>query len=75
MTTAGVTAAVVWEFYEWVIEQVNPTGMTVGYTDTVVHLFAGTVGSLAAAAGALVLWWGRRHSPDRHSPDRHRAPA
>lgn len=48
------------------------TGMTVGYTDTVVDLFAGTVGSLVA--GALVLSWGRRHSPDRQRAQL-RAPA
>lgn len=59
----GVSAAVVWEFYEWVIEQVNPAGMSVGYTDTVVDLFAGMLGSLTA--GGLVLWWARRHDASR----------
>lgn len=59
----GISTAVLWEFYEWVIEQVNPAGMSVGYTDTVVDLFAGTLGSLTA--GGLVLWWARRHGADR----------
>lgn len=63
VTLSGVTAAVVWEFYEWVVEQINPTGMIVGYTDTVVDLFAGTLGSLAA--GGLVMAWGRRHEKSR----------
>ena len=59
VTLVGVTAAVLWEFYEWVIEQINPRGMIVGYTDTVLDLLAGLLGSLAA--GGLVLAWGRRH--------------
>jgi hypothetical protein len=58
VVAVGVSAAVVWEFYEWVVEQINPSGMIVGYTDTVVDLFAGTLGSLVA--GALVLRWARR---------------
>lgn len=56
----GVTAAVVWEYYEWVVEQISPAGMHVGYTDTIVDLFAGMCGSLVA--GALVLHWTRRRS-------------
>ena len=63
VTLAGVAAAVVWEFYEWVVEQIHPGGMIVGYTDTVVDLLAGTLGSLTA--GVLVLWWGRRHDRSR----------
>ncbi len=59
VTLVGVTAAVLWEFYEWVIEQINPRGMIVGYTDTVLDLLAGLLGSLVA--GALVLAWARRH--------------
>jgi hypothetical protein len=55
----GTTAAVLWEYYEWVVEQISPEGMLVGYTDTVVDLFAGMCGSLVA--GLLVLRWTRRH--------------
>lgn len=55
----GVFAAVLWEYYEWVVEQFNPSGMRVGYTDTVLDLVAGTLGSLTA--GLLVLWWAHRH--------------
>ncbi len=52
-TVVGVSVAVLWEFYEWVVEQFSPQGMIVGYTDTVVDLFAGLAGSLVA--GLLVL--------------------
>ncbi len=64
VTIVGVFAAVLWEFYEWVIEQFNPSGMGVGYTDTVLDLFAGMIGSLVA--GLLALWWsGRRDAVRR----------
>ena len=56
--TTGTTAAVVWEYYEWAVEQLNPEGMIVGYTDTVIDIFAGMAGSLVA--GALVVWWAQR---------------
>lgn len=55
VTLLGTTAAVVWEFYEWVMEQWTPSQIHVGYTDTVVDLFAGMSGSLVA--GAIVLRW------------------
>jgi hypothetical protein len=58
VTTVGVTAAVIWEFYELVVELLRPAFMVVGYVDTVVDLLAGLLGSLAA--GGLVLLWGRR---------------
>ena len=64
VTVAGVTAAVVWEFYELVVEQIAPGTMSVGYVDTVVDLAAGMLGSLVA--GALVLAWARRHSASHH---------
>lgn len=67
----GLSAAVIWEFYEWTIEQLAPAGMRVGYTDTVVDLFAGLVGSVIA--GTLVLAWGRRHPAPRSPAGR--APA
>ncbi|WP_435769513.1 hypothetical protein [Nocardioides sp. SYSU DS0651] len=57
VAVVGVTAAVLWEFYEWVVEQISPRGMIVGYTDTVLDLAAGTVGSVVA--GVLVLAWSR----------------
>jgi hypothetical protein len=63
----GVTAAAFWEFYDWEIEQVAPSSLSVGYTDTVVDLFNGTLGSLTA--GGLVLWWGHRDSPSGRSTD------
>lgn len=66
VTIVGVIAAVLWEFYEWFVEQVSPSGMHVGYTDTVLDLFAGTLGSLTA--GLLALWWARRHDREPTGP-------
>ncbi|MGY1709316.1 hypothetical protein ACI8AC_07360 [Geodermatophilus sp. SYSU D00758] len=65
VTAVGLAAATLWEFYEWVVEQISPAGMIVGYTDTIVDLFAGMLGSLVA--GLLVLQWGRRHERSRLS--------
>lgn len=65
VTVVGVTAAVVWEFYELVVEQIAPAAMSVGYVDTVLDLAAGMLGSLAA--GALVLAWVRHPSASRPS--------
>lgn len=59
VTLVGVFAAVLWEFYEWVIEQVSAGGMIVGYTDTIGDLCAGMLGS--AVAGVLALWWSHHH--------------
>lgn len=59
VTIVGVFAAVLWEFYEWIVEQVSPQGMVVGYTDTIGDLLAGMVGSLVA--GVLALVWARGH--------------
>lgn len=58
----GSSAAVVWEYYEWVVEQLAPVSVRVGYTDTVVDLFAGMLGSFAA--GMLVLAWARHRARD-----------
>jgi hypothetical protein len=58
VATTGTTAAVVWEYYEWAVEQLNPEGMIVGYTDTVIDILAGMAGSVVA--GALVVWWAKR---------------
>jgi hypothetical protein len=59
VTLVGVFAAVLWEFYEWVVEQVSAQAMYVGYTDTVSDLLAGMLGSMVA--GVLALWWTRHH--------------
>lgn len=59
VTVVGMAAAVVWEFYEWIVEQVSPAYMTVGYADTLLDLVTGTLGSLVA--GGFVLLWARRH--------------
>jgi hypothetical protein len=56
--TTGTTAAVVWEYYEWAVEQLDPEGMIVGSTDTVIDILAGMAGSVVA--GALVVWWAKR---------------
>lgn len=66
VTLVGVTGATVWEFYEWTVEQVAPDQMmAVGYTDTIMDLMAGTLGSLTA--GALVLAWRRRAAATPHA--------
>ena len=68
VSTAGVTVAVLWEFYEWAVGDLAPH---VGYTDTIVDLFAGTLGSVTA--GLVVAGWAHRqgHHPGRHPvPDR-----
>lgn len=62
----GTTAAVLWEYYEWIVEQISPQGMLVGYTDTVVDLLAGMCGSLVA--GLLVLRWARRRAERSTTP-------
>lgn len=63
----GTTTAVLWEFYEWILEQVSPQGMIVGYTDTVGDLLAGASG--AVLAGFLVVWWARRRVGARQAED------
>ncbi|MFJ8150019.1 hypothetical protein ACIQ6R_34010 [Streptomyces sp. NPDC096048] len=47
---AGTSAATLWELYEWVVEQVSPKTMQVGYGDTVADLAVGVTGSLLAGA-------------------------
>ncbi|MCJ8503751.1 hypothetical protein MRU69_02580 [Kocuria flava] len=64
VTLTGSVAAVLWEYYEWVVEQISPQGMLVGYTDTVVDLFAGMCGSWVA--GLLVLRWAGRGNRSVH---------
>jgi hypothetical protein len=60
----------VWEFYEWVIEQVNPSGVIVRY-HTLLDLFTGTLGSLVE--GGIVLLWARRHGSTLSSAGSSRA--
>ncbi|GAA2499782.1 hypothetical protein [Streptomyces gobitricini] len=48
ITMLGLAAAALWEIYEWVVEQVAPASMRVGYDDTVADLVAGAVGSVVA---------------------------
>lgn len=55
----GVTLAVVWEYYEWIVQQIAPASRIVGYTDTIGDLLAGMLGS--ATAGLLVVWWAGTH--------------
>lgn len=59
LTTAlGVTAGVVWEFFEWAVKTFVPgTMMVVGYTDTVGDLAMDTLG--AVVAGLLLAVWGK----------------
>ncbi len=64
VTVLGTTAAVVWEFYEWLMEQWTPSQIHVGYTDTVVDLFAGMSGSLVA--GIIVVRWRARYHSRRN---------
>jgi hypothetical protein len=55
VTMLGTTVAVLWEFYEWGMEQLTPATMLVGYSDTIGDLLAGFLGSVTA--GVLVLRW------------------
>ena len=61
VTVVGVTVAVLWEFYEWTMEQLVPQDILVGYDDTLADLLAGMLG--CAAAGLFVVWWSRRMPP------------
>ncbi|MGB3184253.1 MAG: hypothetical protein WBG36_07345 [Ornithinimicrobium sp.] len=61
VTANGCFWIIVWEYYEWVVEQFAPEGMIVGYTDTIGDLLAGMIGS--AVAGLFVLQWARRQDP------------
>ncbi len=65
VTMIGATVAVVWEFYEWSIDQFAPASVIVGYTDTIGDLLMGILGS--ACAGWLVTVWARRARPGQSS--------
>jgi hypothetical protein len=60
MTLVGTAVAVVWELYEWAMNEVSPRYMLVGSDDTLGDLLAGMVGSVLA--GVLVLRWLDRRS-------------
>ena len=68
-TAFGVTAGVVWEFYEWGVATFLPeTTMIVGYTDTIGDLAWDTLGSVVA--GLLLALWARRgYGTDRRTHD------
>ena len=57
-TLVSGTVALLWECYEWVIQQVTPKTIVVGYSDSISDMLAGLVGSVLA--GALVVAWARR---------------
>lgn len=59
LTILGLGIAAVWEFLEWIGQQVAPQDMHVGYTDTILDMALGGAGSLIA--GGLLLLWARRH--------------
>ncbi|UYQ60178.1 hypothetical protein [Streptomyces peucetius] len=46
----GLATAAVWELYEWVVEELAPRSMRVGYDDTIADLAAGLAGCLLAGA-------------------------
>lgn len=58
LTVFGLGVAAVWEFLEWLGQQVAPQDMHVGYTDTILDMMLGGAGSLVA--GVLLLLWARR---------------
>ena len=58
LTIFGLGVAAVWEFLEWLGQLLAPQDMHVGYTDTILDMMLGGVGSLVA--GVLLLLWTRR---------------
>lgn len=57
LTVFGLGVAAVWEFLEWLGQLIAPQDMHVGYTDTILDMMLGGVGSLVA--GGLLLLWAR----------------
>jgi hypothetical protein len=55
VTFIGLALATLWEFYEWVAEQLHPQEIHVGYNDTISDLALGGAGSLVA--GLLLVTW------------------
>lgn len=65
LTILGLGLAAVWEFFEWIGQQLAPQDMHVGYDDTILDMALGGVGSLLA--GVLLLLWTRgRHRQRAH---------
>ena len=56
VTILGLGLATVWEFWEWIGEQLSPATTFVGYTDTISDLALGGTGSLVLGV-LLVLWY------------------
>ena len=44
----GFTVACLWEFVEWVAQQLSPGAIHVGYDDTILDLALGGLGALLA---------------------------
>jgi hypothetical protein len=57
LTIFGLGLAALWEFVEWVGQQVAPEQTHVGYTDTILDMMLGGLGSLIS--GGLLLLWAR----------------
>jgi hypothetical protein len=63
VTLVGGTVALLWECYEWVIQQITPRTIVVGYSDTISDMLVGLFGSVFA--GALVVVWVNRTTESR----------
>lgn len=63
LTITGLGLAAVWEFLEWVGQQLAPQDMHVGYGDTILDMMLGGVGSFLA--GVLLLLWARSRQQQR----------
>ncbi|MGW7356256.1 hypothetical protein ACWGI0_06185 [Streptomyces sp. NPDC054802] len=59
ISSLGLSAAAMWEIYEWMVEQVSPGSIRVSYSDTVADLAAGLIGTVGA--GLIFLPASRRH--------------
>ncbi|HET6699578.1 MAG TPA: hypothetical protein VFG88_10855 [Nocardioidaceae bacterium] len=57
VTIIGLGLAAVWEFWEWIGEQVAPKSTLVGYDDTISDMALGGAGALVL--GVLLLVWFR----------------
>lgn len=68
----GLSAAALWEIFEWSADHLLGTTLVPGTTDVLVDLIAGAFG--AAAAGALLVVWAVRRWPSsRHSAEPEKA--
>lgn len=64
----GMTAAVIWEFFEWAGNAFISDDIHVGYIDTLGDLAVGGAG--ATLAGALLAWWKGRTTAIQDSVQR-----